>query len=367
MRYFNILSVLLITSCNKVESIVSDTVIQPRNITEQTQIITPTATNQGAIKGLFYGCGYNYILNKNKLLLYSPNGREVNQIETILSYSGLSQNFDIYSAPIDNAVATTINNRRYIIYDPRLLGFADKNSNSYWSSMSILAHEIGHHLQGHTLNNGGVAPELELQADKFSGHTLYKMGASLEQAIAAINKFGSETDSDTHPSKYKRIVAIKSGWESASKQRFNSAIPPPPPDDKNFGIDGYVKDEFFPDELISVNLAQSLGYATIDGTEPLIEGIVLEAAGMESEFSLTLLVTNDARVTEDYKYAFSKNKKVSLFIPEPGNGNISSADLSWLEALLVPGRKIAFKASSYGLGASGNGSWSLIYIKKLKR
>ena len=368
MKNIYFLLLMTIVGCKQNEGTVASSTPQASEITtNQTQIMAPNSGKQGHIKGLFYGCGYNYILNKNDLRLYTPNSRETNQIKTILDYSGLSQNFEIYSAPIKNAVATVIENRRYIIYDPKLLGFADVNSNSYWSSMSILAHEIGHHLQGHTLLQRGSTPAIELQADKFSGHILYKMGASLQQATAAINMFGSNHDTHSHPSKAKRIKAIKTGWEEAESQRFNAALPPPPSDDKNFGAGGYVKDKFYPDELISVNLKDYLGYSTIDGTEPLVEGIILESSGYDGQFSMTVLVTDDKNVNKDEKYFFGKGKKANVWVPEPGNGEIGSADLSWLKALLVPGRKIAFKPTSYGVGANGNGSWALIYIKKLNR
>src|SRR6185312_7269275 len=136
-----------------------------------------------------------------------------------------------YSTPIDNAVATIINNKRYILYDPRLLSYSDRQSGNYWSSMSILAHEIGHHLLGHTISNKGSNPLDELEADKFSGFVLYKLGASLEQATAAMRSLGSDNDSYSHPSKFKRIQSITKGWNEASEQRYESAIPPPPTDD----------------------------------------------------------------------------------------------------------------------------------------
>lgn len=69
--------------------------------------------------------------------------------------------------------------------------------------MSILAHEIGHHLLGHTISIGSSNPQDELEADKFSGFVLYKMGASLNDAVQAIQLLGSDTDSKTHPSKQK--------------------------------------------------------------------------------------------------------------------------------------------------------------------
>ncbi|WP_390886604.1 M48 family metalloprotease [Lacinutrix neustonica] len=76
-------------------------------------------------------------------------------------------NFKIYRANINNAVATIINDERYILYDSKLLDLANNQTASFWSSISILAHEIGHHLSGHTLNQMTDNHTAELEADKF--------------------------------------------------------------------------------------------------------------------------------------------------------------------------------------------------------
>lgn len=345
---------------------------------ENTQIIKPTENSKGAINGDFSGCGYNYVLNESSLGLELPNEREINQITNILRYAGLSQNFDIYSAPIENAVATMINNRRFIIYDPRLMNVADHNSNSYWSSMSILAHEIGHHLQGHTLEKGGSNPEAELEADKFSGHILYKMGATLEQALAAINNFGNEIDTSTHPSKYKRMASIKEGWQEASSQRYESAIPPPPADDKTFASGNYFIDEFHDFELLSEEALQTFKESYIQGDEPLIEGIILNvdeddpSGGSWAEgfngypdaqsMVYTIQITNNSRMSTEDKSYNKVGQRKQYYIPDLYAGQLGNAQVSWLKSLMVPGRKIAFKGVYYGYGAE-----NLIYIKKLMR
>lgn len=80
-----------------------------------------------------------------------------------------------------------------------------------------MAHEIGHHLQGHTLVPGGSRPPSELEADDFSGFTLYQMGAELEDAQKAMATFGDPNGSATHPPRDQRLVAIEKGWDRAKK------------------------------------------------------------------------------------------------------------------------------------------------------
>lgn len=345
--------------------------------TKKTSLILPTKNEIGEIKNIYNGCAYNYTLSESKINLKVATEREIEQIKSILSYSGLPINFDIYSSDIENAVALIIDNKRYIIYDPKLLQYTDINSNSYWTSMSILAHEIGHHLSGHTLNNNDNKLNNELEADKFSGFILYKLGATLAQAKTAINQLGTEQDTETHPSKYKRMDIIKKGWEEASVQRYESAIPPPPTDDKSFEVqNGYVKDEFFKEEMIDERdlNEENFGGVINKYNYPYQEGIIIdvEKKGYEgdmraenfnrnpSEYNMTLTI----QLTKDSKSPFGDTDKVGSRIKFNlmDYYHMSHADLSWFEALLVPGRKIRFKSFYYGYEVE-----DIFYMKKLNR
>ncbi|MBK8068385.1 MAG: hypothetical protein IPK27_12370 [Rhodanobacteraceae bacterium] len=92
-------------------------------------------------------------------------------------------------------------------------------ANNDWAPISIMAHEIGHHLSGHTIMPGGSQPPTELEADKFSGFVLYKMGAMLADAQKAMNTLVPEQDGKTHPGRSKRVQAIQEGWTQACSQQ----------------------------------------------------------------------------------------------------------------------------------------------------
>lgn len=238
------------TSCNNSNKPNYENSIRIDSLKSDTQIVVVEPKNDinGNIKGKFGGCGYNYTPNEETIDLYQPRPRELSQINSILKFSGLASNFKIYSASIDNAVATIIDNNRYILYDPKLLSYSDSKSGSYWSSMSILAHEIGHHLSGHTITSKGSNPKDELEADKYSGFVLYKLGATLEDATNAIRTLGSTTGSTTHPPKSERIKAITQGWDEANQTRYNGAIPPPPNDNPEefytYDLDDLISSEY---------------------------------------------------------------------------------------------------------------------------
>jgi len=79
----------------------------------------------------------------------------------------------------------------------------------------MLAHELGHHLEGHTTSYVKPGPQIELQADQFAGYVLCKMGATLKQAQLVMYYIADTQSSATHPARADRLVAIEKGWDEA--------------------------------------------------------------------------------------------------------------------------------------------------------
>lgn len=146
-------------------------------------------------------------------------GKQV--VAEIMKYTGLPANFVVVEGKVPNAAAVIMAGpdkipRRVIAYNPGFMGEviqATKSNN--WAPVSIMAHEIGHHLSGHTIVPGGSQPPIELESDKFSGFVLYKMGAPLADAQRAIATLIPEKDGETHPGRKKRLAAIANGWTEA--------------------------------------------------------------------------------------------------------------------------------------------------------
>jgi hypothetical protein len=166
------------------------------------------------------------ILQSNK---FSSKSSADGALEKILSVTGMSKNFALYPcSDIENCAAVTYNGDRYILYDYKFMNIIKNNTNS-WSNLSILAHEIGHHVNGHSLDLLLYAAgkkddqtlekkrKQELEADEYSGFVMYKLGATLTQAQAAINLLGFDGDDtyNTHPNKEKRLSAIQKGYNKA--------------------------------------------------------------------------------------------------------------------------------------------------------
>jgi len=115
----------------------------------------------------------------------------------------------------DNCFATVIEGHPFIIYDNAFLSRVEETTHTDWGAISILAHEIGHHANFHTIDGTGSRPEKELEADYFSGFWLHEMGANLSQSQEAMKHFQGEFVTSTHPPQSQRLVAIQKGWNEA--------------------------------------------------------------------------------------------------------------------------------------------------------
>ena len=187
---------------------------------------------------LCYGQGGYYNVNKSDISklcdFYRGNNFASNTsadiaLDRILSVTGMSKRFVLYPCSnIDNCLATSFKGIRYILYDKYFMQEIANNTSS-WSKISILAHEIGHHVNGHSLDLLSIASgqidapslmekrQMEIEADEYSGFVMQKLGASLSQAKAALNEYASTADDaySSHPAKYKRLAAVERGYNRA--------------------------------------------------------------------------------------------------------------------------------------------------------
>ena len=159
------------------------------------------------------------------IVAYEADGSAQKVVKKIMSVIGLKANFELRAANVPNAAAVMLNGKRFILYNPNYMNKINASTGSNWAAISIFAHEIGHHLNGHTLDNVGSRPQTELDADEFSGFVLHKMGAPLEDAQAVMTLISSIKGSHTHPPKKDRLAFIATGWNNAGPQTIINAIP----------------------------------------------------------------------------------------------------------------------------------------------
>lgn len=180
--------------------------------------------NFGSVK-YTHMCSYYGEEITGEISAFSAGPTAQTVIKKIMSVIGLKANFELREANVPNAAAVMLKGKRFILYNPKFMDNINSSAGTNWAAISILAHEIGHHLNGHTLDNVGSRPQTELDADEFSGFILHKLGASLPDAQAVMATISSTTGSKTHPPKRDRLSYIASGWENAgdTKAPFISA------------------------------------------------------------------------------------------------------------------------------------------------
>jgi len=161
---------------------------------------------------------------------FSSNIDAEDALDKIMYAAGLSKNFALIPCDnINNAAALSFKGVRYIFYNKEFMSLITSNANN-WSNITILAHEVGHHLNGHSLDISMakiiepksllIKRKQELEADEFAGFIMSKLGAPINEIQDAISVISSDKDDtySTHPSKFKRLNAIKKGFDKAGNK-----------------------------------------------------------------------------------------------------------------------------------------------------
>jgi hypothetical protein len=162
-------------------------------------------------------CNYAGSPSPAKVLAFSSDIEAQEAVKKIVDASGLAQNFQIRAAGVSNAAATIDGAKRYLLYNQTFIQDMQRATGSPWAALSVMAHEVGHHLNGHPLDPNRD-PKYEIEADYYSGFILQRLGASLAEAQSAVNYLPMTNMSATHPQKHDRLAAIANGWTKACSE-----------------------------------------------------------------------------------------------------------------------------------------------------
>lgn len=133
----------------------------------------------------------------------------------IVKAAGMKSNFAIAEAKVQNALAVIHQGKRYILYNPDFITRLTQVTGTRWAAVSVLAHEIGHHLYRKPGNNNTNKLSSELEADEFSGYVLEKMGATIDEAQIAMKMLATTYATRTHPGRDDRVNSIALGFKNA--------------------------------------------------------------------------------------------------------------------------------------------------------
>ncbi|MCY7352307.1 MAG: hypothetical protein LH606_16855 [Cytophagaceae bacterium] len=227
----------------------------------------------------------------NNAFLSNRHAEEV--VDRILRPVGLSRNFSVVECPsVENCYALVRGGRRFIVYDNSFMKLVEDRTQNSWAAISIMAHEIAHHLEGHTVDGMGSRPEKELIADRWSGWALHQMGATLDEAQLAMRTLQSEMGDYTHPARSLRLAAIEKGWREAESlypraSRTQPSVVATPVEKRSYpapNVDNPVENRptYQPERKTSRPvLAKETGCITGDCTDG--EGIFVHSSGEKYE------------------------------------------------------------------------------------
>jgi hypothetical protein len=198
-------------------------------------IVRTSAFAQGADKGSGDICSVlerkdEPLLSRGFPGLRARENQTTQQIvDEILAYSGLKpgsgtpQQIEAIATSHrevhGNAEAKICGNyKQYIFYDPQYFESLGGASGTSWPQYFLFAHEVGHHLFSHSLNDAGDRMQLEMNADRFAAFTLARMGAPLQDVLRAVDMIADERDIGQHPSRKSREAAVQEGYRNNMAQ-----------------------------------------------------------------------------------------------------------------------------------------------------
>ena len=170
-----------------------------------------------------YCCPIISTFNCKQPNIFPPGYQAEQMLNQIMEVVGLEPNFELKEARVDNIEASIQHRKRYILYNPSFINWINEVTKDRWAAMALLAHEVGHHLNGHTIRRTGSTPILELEADEFAGFVLYKLGATLSQSQEVMKFIAKPKESATHPGRMSRMQAIENGWNKAANVALSSS------------------------------------------------------------------------------------------------------------------------------------------------
>lgn len=176
-------------------------------------------------------------------LSFNSDEEAFSRVKQICEAMDIAGNFMVAECgKVDNCKAVLNSSGSYIFYNNNYLhkikglNFTESSFTSTksddWDVLFILAHEIGHHVLQHLANFqqlSRIMPlvDMELEADKFAGACLFRMGATLEQAQHVMyDPSVSEKASLNHPARKERLEAIAIGYNKAKAKSQGVVVPP---------------------------------------------------------------------------------------------------------------------------------------------
>lgn len=174
-------------------------------------------------------------------------------------------NFDLKAANIRSALATIVNGKRIILYNNYFVAKALSSYDDEIAALIVFAHAIAHHALKHDFDKNGETKHImsmELEADRFAGELIRKIGIRKNEAISSFNGLSAELATSIIPFASRKEQFAKA-WSNGIEQPkfmayasigFEENIPffPWPPPKASAFVKVPIKQNHRPTKLLEV-------------------------------------------------------------------------------------------------------------------
>jgi tetratricopeptide (TPR) repeat protein len=196
-------------------------------------------------------CTYSHVPQLNSVHSTSSlNKNKTDQIDSLLKGFGIERNFRLYTSDSLRgilayvSVGKRIRIERALIIPAKIFDSIPPENVKSIHSIALM-HSIGHHVNEHSFSDISKMNQMHIEADKFSGYHMNKLGWSLDDCLRTIKQSMPGNNSlPTNPATKLRLLAFGEGWNRYSIEQSLYQ--------KKKFVDFYPKNPKIEDSLITV-------------------------------------------------------------------------------------------------------------------
>ncbi|MBV6442837.1 MAG: hypothetical protein EPGJADBJ_04563 [Saprospiraceae bacterium] len=160
-------------------------------------------------------CIYTGALMDEELYRFPESDRVNAWVKEIAELGDTEINFEVVQTNVENVSAVLDGEKRYLLYS---LDFVEKNTEL--EVVVALAHEVGHHANGHHFSAERRKTE-ELEADQFMGYVMSKRGFTMPDIEAFLKKLPSSYELSFED----RRLVVGEGFDKAGRSMQINSLP----------------------------------------------------------------------------------------------------------------------------------------------